>query len=148
MESSIFIDLVRYGHLFAVAIGFGAAFMADYVVLTRLRRGISAETMGILTLCHQLIWGAVIAMWITGICLIGIRTGFAPSAFTPKLFAKLFVVTLLTGNAVIIGRLGFEGSETRRHPRHCRLHTVRADLFGTDLGHFHLQLAMGAGDGL
>lgn len=103
---TIFVDLVRYGHLLAVAVGLGAAAMADYAAFTGLRRKVSDEFLTILHAAHKMIWPALIAMWVTGILLIGIRTGFQLQSFSPKLFAKLFVVTALTVNAVMIGRHG------------------------------------------
>lgn len=103
---TILVDLVRYGHLLAVAVGLGAAAMADYAAFTGLRRKVSDEFLSILHAAHKMIWPALIAMWVTGIVLIGIRTGFQLQAFSPKLFAKLFVVTALTVNAVMIGRHG------------------------------------------
>jgi len=103
---TIFVDFVRYAHLLAVAVGLGAAAMADYAAFTGLRRKVSEDFLTILKTSHTMIWPAVIVMWVTGIALIGIRTGFELQAFTPKLFAKLFVVTALTLNAVAIGRIG------------------------------------------
>ncbi|MEM1273842.1 MAG: hypothetical protein AAGF88_08495 [Pseudomonadota bacterium] len=102
---TILVDLVRYGHLLSVAVGLGAAAMADYTAMTGLRRRVSPEFLTILKTAHNMIWPALIAMWITGLALIGIRTGFDLSAFSPKLFAKLTVVTLLTANAHAIGKL-------------------------------------------
>ena len=46
----------------------------------------------------------VIAMWITGLILIGIRTGFVLSNFSPKLISKLVTVGILTANAALISR--------------------------------------------
>ncbi len=103
---TILVDLVRYGHLLAVAVGLGAAAMADYAAFTGLRRRVSDDFLSILHVAHKMIWPALIAMWVTGVLLIGIRTGFQLSAFSPKLFAKLFVVSALTLNAVMIGRHG------------------------------------------
>ena len=103
---TILVDMVRYGHLLAVAVGLGAAAMADYAAFTGLKRKVSDDFLAILHAAHKMIWPALIAMWVTGVLLIGIRTGFQLSEFSPKLFAKLVVVTALTVNAVMIGRHG------------------------------------------
>ncbi|MEM9318347.1 MAG: hypothetical protein AAGA70_05005 [Pseudomonadota bacterium] len=101
---TIFVDLVRYGHLLTIAVGLGSAAIADFAAISGLRRDAIADPLPVLLLSHRLIWPALIGMWLTGLALIGIRTGFQIEAFSPKLFAKLTVVTILTLNAHAIGR--------------------------------------------
>lgn len=100
------IDIVRYMHLLFVILGLGAAFLADIQVLQALRRPISRDLLLQLLLCHRFVWAGVFGMWVTGIALIYIRTGFDLAAFTPKLMSKLAIVTILTLNAWLIGRVG------------------------------------------
>ena len=101
----LLIDSVRLLHLLCVVVGFGAAFLADYSVFRRLHRPVTRHLIEQLSVLHNVVWAGLIGMWITGLALIFIRTGFVVEAFSPKLFTKLGVVTVLTANAVLIGRL-------------------------------------------
>lgn len=105
IDAQWLLDVARYGHILVVAIGFGTAFLADYLLLSRLTRPVDEATLSVLHLCHAVIWKAILGMWITGILLVGLRTGFVPANFTPKLIAKIGTVALLTGNAVLIGQI-------------------------------------------
>jgi hypothetical protein len=98
-------DAIRYAHIFSVAVGIGASFQADYAVLTRLNERVGAQLLEMLHLYHRIVWGALFGMWITGLALIWVRTGFDLANFTPKLFSKLAIVTLLTINAIMIGQV-------------------------------------------
>ena len=98
------IDIVRYLHLLFVVLGLGAAFLADVQVLQNLKRPVSRELLLQLLLCHRFVWGGVFGMWVTGVALIYIRTGFDLAEFTPKLMSKMAVVSILTINAWLIGR--------------------------------------------
>lgn len=104
-DPTLWTDLARYAHILAVAIGFGVAFLADYHVLSTLRRPADDPLIGALDLYHSIIVKMVMAMWITGLVMVGIRTGFDPANFTPKLIGKLVAVTILTVNSAIIGRI-------------------------------------------
>lgn len=104
LDQTLIIDLARYAHILAVAIGFGTAFLADYHLLSRLRRPVSDNFLESLELYHSVVWKMIIAMWITGLILIGIRTGFVLSNFSPKLISKLVTVGILTANAALISR--------------------------------------------
>lgn len=105
MTSPEMIDAVRYGHLLCVAIGLGAAFLADIQVMQRLNRPVTRALLSQLALYHKLVWAGLIGMWITGLALIYIRTGFVLTEFSPKLFSKLGIVSVLTLNAMLIGRV-------------------------------------------
>jgi hypothetical protein len=103
LDQTLMIDLARYAHIVAVAIGFGTAFLADYHLLSRLRRPVDDSFLDSLDLYHSVVWKMLLAMWITGVILIGIRTGFVLSNFSPKLISKLVTVSVLTANAALIG---------------------------------------------
>lgn len=102
MDAQIYVDLVRYAHILVVAVGFGGAFLTDMFALSRLAAPIDQGFISMMRSYHTTIWYCVIAMWITGTIMIYIRTGFDLANFTPKLFAKLAVVSILTANAKII----------------------------------------------
>ena len=105
MVSQEVVDAIRYAHLLSVAVGLGAAALADIQVFQSVRKPITRQLIAQLKLQHKVVWAALAGMWLSGLALIYIRTGFALDAFTPKLYSKLFVVTLLTLNAHFIGRL-------------------------------------------
>ncbi|MCV6585367.1 MAG: hypothetical protein OIF47_07515 [Marinibacterium sp.] len=105
MTSLILTDAARYAHGLAVAVGLGAAFAIDLAVLRALGAPITDALVARLADAHRVILGAVIAMWVTGLVMIGIRTGFDPDAMSPKLLAKLVTVVILTLNAVVLGRV-------------------------------------------
>ena len=98
-------DAVRFIHILAVSIGLGAAFMAEFIALSRINSRIDDAIIERMETCHKLIWAALIAMWISGIAMIYIRTGFDIASFSPKLFVKLGIVSVLTANAVMIGAI-------------------------------------------
>jgi hypothetical protein len=114
IDPQLFVDLARYAHIATVAIGFGAAFLADYHVLSRLGRPIDDELTTTLHLCHSIIWKVVFGMWVTGIILVGIRTGFIFANFSPKLIAKLVTVAILTANAALISKVAMPLVEATR----------------------------------
>lgn len=103
--TDMMIDLVRYAHIFVVAIGFGAAFMADFQVISRLRQPVDDALLSSLEFYHAAIWKMLFGMWVTGLILIAIRTQFVPANFSPKLICKLATVAILTANAGVIGKI-------------------------------------------
>jgi hypothetical protein len=106
MTDLLLIDAARYAHILVVAIGFGVAFLADYQVLSRLAQPIDDALLASLDVYHGVIWKMILGMWITGLIMIGIRTGFDPANFTPKLIGKVVTVAILTANSALIGRVG------------------------------------------
>ena len=104
-DPTLFGDFARFFHLLSVAMGLGAAVMAETLVLSRLDVPLDERTADTLRRLHGVVWAALGAMWLTGICLIAVRTGLDPALVTPKLAAKLGVVLILTANAGLMGRL-------------------------------------------
>jgi hypothetical protein len=104
-DPQLLIDAARYAHILVIAVGFGAAFLADYQILSCLRRPIDDRLLHVLDLCHNIIWKMVIGMWITGLILIQLRTQFVLENFTPKLVSKLVTVAILTANAGLISHI-------------------------------------------
>lgn len=98
-------DLLRYSHLLAVAVGIGVAVETETYMYRRRRTKISPGMMTALEHRHRVILAALGVMWVTGLALVALRTGFQLSAFTPKLWAKITVVTLLTINAVFVSQV-------------------------------------------
>ncbi|MEL7026691.1 MAG: hypothetical protein AAGO57_05605 [Pseudomonadota bacterium] len=98
-------DLLRYAHLLAVAVGLGVAIETETFMLMRRKNPISEELMAGIEHRHRVVFYALGAMWVTGMALIALRTGFQISAFTPKLWAKISVVTILTVNAYFVAEV-------------------------------------------
>lgn len=104
MDAQIYIDLARFAHIITVAVGFGAAFLTDMHAVTRLGGTIDKSFLSMLRNFHVTITFSVVAMWITGLLMVFIRTGFDVSQFSPKLISKLVIVSILSLNAIIIGK--------------------------------------------
>ncbi len=105
MNDLLLTDAVRFVHILCVTVGIGTSFFADLTAISRLNGRIDAAMIATLRTCHRLIWVALLGMWLTGLGLIYIRTGFILENFSPKLFSKLGVVSVLTINALMIGAI-------------------------------------------
>ncbi|MEM8791887.1 MAG: hypothetical protein AAGE80_09715 [Pseudomonadota bacterium] len=97
-------DVVRFAHLIAIAIGFGTVVSTDFLSVWRADKPLTAEYLRAVEAAHFVIVPALVVAWITGICLIGMLTGFDPAEFTTKLWVKLAVVTQLVVTACLIKR--------------------------------------------
>jgi len=100
-----YVDAARLLHLACVALGLGTVAFVAMSVQRMLFEDGSEDDVSLLEKAHRQIWLAIVGLWISGLALIGIRTGFAFSAFTPKLMMKLVTVSILTADAVLMGRL-------------------------------------------
>ncbi|GHA50914.1 hypothetical protein GCM10008927_15220 [Amylibacter ulvae] len=96
------IDLLRIAHLFCFAAGMGTALYFDFRALGAISRPSTTEDIAQLEHIHNWIAVAFLGLWITGIALVYVRTGFQISAFSPKLWLKLGLMTLMTLNTKII----------------------------------------------
>ncbi len=102
---NLLLDLVRVAHLFGFAIGFGSAVLLEFVIVSKLSRGLSRGDLNLVRAAHDLITLAVGVLWVTGLALVWFRTSGDLSAFSPKLITKLVVVVMLTINMMLIARL-------------------------------------------
>lgn len=98
----VLVDIVRVVHLVSLAVGIGVAAFLEVTIIRNPRDVLDASQLGLIKAGHKLVRMAVIGLWASGLVLLAVRTGFAPSAFTPKLMAKLAVVGLLTANMFAI----------------------------------------------
>ncbi|MEM7643450.1 MAG: hypothetical protein AAF366_13100 [Pseudomonadota bacterium] len=105
MDPLLTSDRLRIAHLFTVVLAMGAAFYADWRLFNGVHKPVTGDQLTCFDDLHHFVLGTMALVWITGIALIGLRTGFVLEAFSPKLFAKLITVTLLSLNAVLIGKL-------------------------------------------
>mgnify|MGYP001554450592 CR=1 FL=1 len=72
-----------------------------------MRRQIDASFLRNLHRYHGLVLLFLIPLWVTGLLLIQIRTGFDLSNFTPKLWFKIGAVVTLTINGLVMGSYAF-----------------------------------------
>ena len=98
------IDVVRFGHLIGIALGFGLAIYADGRFLRALSAPVRAAELETVRAIHSHVVVAMGILWATGMALLYVRTGFELAQFSPKLYFKIGLVSLLTFNAVLIGR--------------------------------------------
>ncbi|MEL6337406.1 MAG: hypothetical protein AAFS07_14145 [Pseudomonadota bacterium] len=101
----LLVDLLRLAHLAAIAAGFGCVIATDLTMLRWLGLPLGHRQGTALEAAHDLIGPALVAAWVTGLALVAVRTGLDPAAASPKLLAKLLVVTVLTLNVVLILRV-------------------------------------------
>ncbi|MEO1468874.1 MAG: hypothetical protein AAFV86_07460 [Pseudomonadota bacterium] len=99
---ALLLDLVRLGHLGAVAVGLGVVVATDLTLLRLIGLPLGPRQGRVIEAAHGLLVPALAAAWATGLGLAALRTGLDPVTVTPKLLAKLAVVSLLTANAALI----------------------------------------------
>jgi len=99
------IDVARIAHLLCFALGMGAALYFDLRTLGRVNVPLAVTDITEAEQVHRFVFAALAGMWVTGVALIYIRTGFVLSEFSPKLWTKVATVTALSLNAVVIGWL-------------------------------------------
>ncbi len=83
--------------------GMGTALYFDFRSFQSLSDPIGKVDIEDLEHIHFWISGAFIGLWITGITLIYIRTGFQLEAFSPKLWTKVAIMVLMTLNSFMVG---------------------------------------------
>lgn len=106
MELTLINDAARAVHLLGLALGFGVAIVADLSAARTLVRPLSWTEIETLERYHRMVAVGLALFWASGLVLLWLRTGFVLEEFSPKLWAKLGVVMLLTVNAVLIGKVG------------------------------------------
>lgn len=106
MDLTLLNDAARATHLVGLALGFGVAILADLCAARSLFRPLDDRDFDTLHQYHRTVALGLALFWASGLILLWLRTGFEPANFSPKLMAKLGVVSLLTVNAILIGRIG------------------------------------------
>lgn len=102
-----FHTILVLGHVLALALGLGAALLADWIVLRKLAFGTVGQRAAqqLIDLSHAVCAGLVL-IWITGALLVADNALNAPaSIMNQKLWAKLAMVVALTLNAVLLHRI-------------------------------------------
>ncbi len=111
MDLAMLNDAARAAHLLGLALGFGVAILADLCAARSLFRPLDDREFYTLHQYHRTVALGLALFWASGLILLWLRTGFDPAQFSPKLMAKLGVVSLLTINAILIGRIGLPTME-------------------------------------
>jgi len=94
------IDAATFVHLAAMAAGCGAVVFADSTLLRRPSRPFGRGQLAVIEHAHGIITIALVLLWLSGLALLGLKIGFDPARFSPKLVTKLGTVTMLTVTAV------------------------------------------------
>lgn len=103
--NQIFVDLLRAAHLSLFAAGMGAGLYCDFEKLRSLREPMTACDVEKLNCLHSWILFAFSGLWITGLTLIYVRTAFQIADFSPKLWMKIGLMSLMVVNSWLIGRV-------------------------------------------
>lgn len=105
MDITLLNDAARALHLLGLALGFGLALVADASAARLMVRPLDSREVTALQRLHRTVSLGLVLFWVSGLVLLYLRTGLQFQNFSAKLMTKLGVVTLLTVNAVMIGRL-------------------------------------------
>lgn len=104
----------RIVHISMLMMCFLIVMVADLTAAKSMSRSLTQKDLTLLHKCHGALAFGLVFFWLSGLILIEIRTGFEWAEFTPKLLAKLFVVSILTINASLIGRYALPFYEKRQ----------------------------------
>jgi hypothetical protein len=107
--------LLIYLHVCTVAVTLGAVLFEDIRLLTARRLNVRQ-----IRLTARIVAYGLCMLWLTGLTVIGMDTGFAADKLmaSPKLLAKLTVVTLLTLNGLVLHHYALPALTTpQRRPR-------------------------------
>ncbi len=102
--SETLIDLIRALHLLCFAAGMGTGLYFDLRTMRTMDQRVTPDEIQMLHDIHVWIMLAFGGLWVTGLALVYIRTGFDWANVSPKLFVKLYVMTFMLINARAIGR--------------------------------------------
>jgi len=102
MTADFILDPIRGPHLLAVVVGMGTALYSDLRTLHKISRPLSTHDLDEVRRIHFIVTLAFVGIWASGVGLIWYRTEFVLEVFSPKLWSKMIVVTVLTANAIVL----------------------------------------------
>lgn len=102
MDNPFFVDIARLAHLLCLVLGMGPVLYFDLRSVQRIAQPMWPTDIAELNNIHRIVSLACLGLWISGATLIWIRTGFDFDTFSPKLWCKIGVVTVLTLNAIVL----------------------------------------------
>ncbi len=106
MDMILLNDFMRATHLLGMVLGFGIAILADLSAARAVLRALDDRDIESLEILHRLVSMGLVLLWMSGLVLLWLRTGFELDRFSPKLMTKVAVVVFLTANAIAIGKIG------------------------------------------
>lgn len=107
-------EIVRWAHLSILGLCFFLVVFADLTAANSVFRPLYKGEFARLRSLHAALSAGLIVLWLTGLFLIWRGTGFDVAQFSPKLIAKITVVSLLTLNAFAIGQIALPFFERNR----------------------------------
>lgn len=106
MDADLLNDGARLVHLLGLSLGLAIALLAGASAARAVLRPLHEREVEILQTLHHFVTLGLVLLWASGLTLLWLRTGFEVEQFSPKLWAKLCVVMILTVSAIAIGRIG------------------------------------------
>jgi len=106
MDAVLLNDGARLVHLLGLSLGLAIALLAGASAARAVLRPLHEREVEILQTLHHFVTLGLVFSWASGLTLLWLRTGFEVAQFSPKLWAKLCVVMILTVSAIAIGRIG------------------------------------------
>ena len=76
-------DAARAVHLLGLALGFGLAILADISASRAVLRPLSEADILLLKRLHHFVSLGLVLLWISGLVLLWLRTGFDPDRISP-----------------------------------------------------------------
>ncbi|MCZ4354859.1 hypothetical protein OO012_18690 [Rhodobacteraceae bacterium KMM 6894] len=101
----VLVDALRATHLVLFAAGMGTGLYCDFRMLRMFRDPIGSSEISSLSNVHSWVSLAFCGLWATGVTLIYVRTDFDLSTFSPKLWLKLGIMSILLANSILISRV-------------------------------------------
>lgn len=113
-ELGITEEFVRNVHLATLAICAWLVISADFTAAKSSFQPLNDNDFKRLHRSHHLLAWGLVMFWCSGAYLIWLGTAFDLSQFSPKLIAKITVVSVLSLNAIIIGKFALPYLERNR----------------------------------
>ena len=110
-------SIARNVHIVMLVICLGIAALADLTAAKSISRPLSDRSLAKLNTYHRALTTGLIILWISGLMIIWLKTSFDVAQFSPKLMAKIFVVSILSVNAIVIGWLALGTFKEHREMR-------------------------------
>lgn len=107
-------SLVRNVHVTMLVVCLGLAIIADLTAAKSISRPLGDVSLKRLHRNHKALVTGLFLLWVSGAALIYTKTGFDAAQFSPKLWAKVIVVNILTLNAFVIGGMAMRTFEENR----------------------------------
>lgn len=105
MYDQLILDAARFTHFIGLALGMGLAMYVDASMLQKLWKPFRREEIQALEKIHHYVTLAIVMLWASGLTILYMRTGFDMAMFSDKVIFKIIVVSLMTLNALLVGKL-------------------------------------------